>query len=40
MFSFALVSLDGDCLGPVTFARDFKEGDLIPQSVDMSLRVV
>ena len=40
MFRFALVTTDGDALGPVAFARsDFKPGDVIPQGRGRSLRV-
>jgi hypothetical protein len=38
---FALITRDGETLGPVAFARsDFKPGDLIPQGRGASLRVV
>jgi hypothetical protein len=41
VFRFALVSTDGDALGPVAFAcQDFKPGDTIPQGRGASLRVV
>jgi len=40
MFRFALVSSDGESLGPVAFARgDWKPGDVIPQGPGRSLRV-
>jgi hypothetical protein len=40
VFRFALVTTDGDSLGPVAFARsDFNEGDVIPQGPGRSLRV-
>ena len=40
MFRFALISADGEALGPVAFARgDWKPGDLIPQGLGRSLRV-
>jgi hypothetical protein len=41
VFRFALITTDGDALGPVAFARsDFKPGDVIPQGRGASLRVV
>jgi hypothetical protein len=40
VFRFALITTDGEALGPVAFARpDFKPGDIIPQG-RASLRVV
>jgi hypothetical protein len=40
VFRFALISTDGDALGPVAFVRsDWKPGDVIPQG-RASLRVV
>ena len=34
MFRYALISSDGEALGPVRFARrDFNPGDLIPQGL-------
>jgi hypothetical protein len=41
VFHFALVTTDGDALGPVAFARpDFNVGDTIPQGAGRTLRVV
>jgi hypothetical protein len=41
VFRFALITTDGDALGPVAFARpDFQPGDVIPQGPGRSLRVV
>lgn len=40
MFHFALVSTDGEALGPVAFSRgDWKPGDVIPQGRGRMLRV-
>lgn len=40
MFRFALISTEGDALGPVAFARgDWKAGDVIQQGRGRSLRV-
>ena len=40
VFRFALITTDGDALGPVAFVRsDFKPGDVIPQGQGHSLRV-
>jgi hypothetical protein len=41
VFRFALVSTDGDAIGPGAFARsDFKPGDVIPQGSGRSPRGV
>jgi hypothetical protein len=41
LFRFALISSDGEALGPVAFARgDWKPGDIIPQGPGRNLRVV
>jgi hypothetical protein len=40
VFRFALITVDGEALGPVAFARpDFNEGDIIPQAKGRNLRV-
>jgi hypothetical protein len=37
---YALITTDGDALGPVAFVRrDFKPGDVIPQESGRSVRV-
>jgi hypothetical protein len=41
VFRFALVSTDGESLGPVAYAgSDFKPDDVIPHGKGRSLRVV
>jgi hypothetical protein len=40
LFPYALVTTDGDALGPVVFAEELEPGDVIPLGPGRAMRVV